>query len=299
MNKKITAPEILRAGIGHMEDRAVTYDKPQGERSMGKTVAMMNVLIADKLKEPLSEEDGWNFMELLKLVRSKQGAFKADNYEERAAYGGLAGEAAWMERALMPELKKMHAPCEVCRAVFDGPCGLGGGDKCLNPKNAAPVNRQAVDPNDVDITLEPAAGIDDDSQRQQLIQQGGELAEHVYPAVDATKKEPERPRHLCLTCSQGHPTHECTAGNDPVPLAELAIIAGQAPCVEDCPAWATALMYHPQLKQFAWCGTGDSLPMLQWIDGLPVNNADCMALTVYAYIDENRKLSEPAALVAT
>src|SRR5690554_824771 len=92
------APEFLKAGLGHMEDRAATYDKPQGERSMGMTVALLNVLLAEKLREPLSEEDGWNFMELLKLVRSKQGEFKADNYEDRSAYAGLAGEAAFDDR---------------------------------------------------------------------------------------------------------------------------------------------------------------------------------------------------------
>lgn len=98
--KKITAPDILRAGISHMEDRAKTYDKPAGERSMGMTVALANVLLAEKLRAPLSEEDGWNFMELLKLVRSKQGEFKADNYEDRSAYAGLAAEAAAAERVV-------------------------------------------------------------------------------------------------------------------------------------------------------------------------------------------------------
>lgn len=88
------AHEFLEAGIGHMKDRAATYDAPSGERSMEKTVAIFNELLAEKLREPLTEEDGWNFMEVLKLVRSKQGEFKADSYEDRAAYAGLAGEAA-------------------------------------------------------------------------------------------------------------------------------------------------------------------------------------------------------------
>ena len=100
------APDFLKAGLGHMQDRATTYDKPQGERSMGMTVALANVLLAEKLREPLSEEDGWNFMELLKLVRSKQGEFKADNYEDRAAYAGLAGEAAFQERARQQPLPR-------------------------------------------------------------------------------------------------------------------------------------------------------------------------------------------------
>ena len=88
------AHEFLEAGIGHMKDRAATYDAPSGERSMEKTVEMFNSLLGDKLREPLTEEDGWNFMQILKLVRSKQGDFKADNYEDGAAYAGLAGEAA-------------------------------------------------------------------------------------------------------------------------------------------------------------------------------------------------------------
>lgn len=88
------AHEFLEAGIGHMKDRAAAYDAPSGERSMEKTVAIFNALLAEKLRTPLTEEDGWNFMEVLKLVRSKHGEFKADSYEDRAAYAGLAGEAA-------------------------------------------------------------------------------------------------------------------------------------------------------------------------------------------------------------
>lgn len=88
------AHEFLEAGIGHMKDRAVAYDSASGERSMEKTVAIFNALLAEKLLTPLTEEDGWNFMQILKLVRSKQGGFKADNYEDGAAYAGLAGEAA-------------------------------------------------------------------------------------------------------------------------------------------------------------------------------------------------------------
>ena len=46
----------------------------------------------------LTEEQGWLFMGLLKMVRSQQGGFRADNYEDLAAYAGLQGEAAWAER---------------------------------------------------------------------------------------------------------------------------------------------------------------------------------------------------------
>ena len=77
-----------------MEDRAATYDKPEGERSMESTVlafaAITGVL--------MTEEQGWLFMALLKAVRSQQGAYRADSYEDGAAYFALAGEAAVMDR---------------------------------------------------------------------------------------------------------------------------------------------------------------------------------------------------------
>jgi len=90
-NNNVTAASILEAGLGHMKDRAVTYDNPQGERSMGKTVDMFNILYGLEL----TEEQGWAFMELLKLVRTSQGEFKLDNFEDLAAYAGLMGEAAF------------------------------------------------------------------------------------------------------------------------------------------------------------------------------------------------------------
>jgi hypothetical protein len=77
-----------------MQDRAKTYDKPQGERSMAATVAAFNAVTGITL----TEEQGWLLMILLKAVRSQQGEYKADNYEDGAAYFGLCGEAASKER---------------------------------------------------------------------------------------------------------------------------------------------------------------------------------------------------------
>lgn len=93
-----TAADYCKAALGHMEDRAVTYDKPTGERSMGKTVEAFNVITGHQL----TEEQGWLFMETLKMVRSQQGAFKADNYEDATAYASLRGEAAEKERGNPP-----------------------------------------------------------------------------------------------------------------------------------------------------------------------------------------------------
>ncbi|WAE51190.1 DUF6378 domain-containing protein [Stutzerimonas frequens] len=88
------AHQILEAGLGHMKDRSATYDKPAGERSMGATVDAFRAITG----HDLAEEQGWLFMGLLKMVRSQQGGFRADNYEDLAAYAGLQGEAAWAER---------------------------------------------------------------------------------------------------------------------------------------------------------------------------------------------------------
>lgn len=90
----VTAAGILKTAIGHMEERAVTYDKPGGERSMGKTVAMFNALT----DHGLSEEQGWLFMVCLKMVRSQQGDYRSDSYEDGPAYFALAGETAAKER---------------------------------------------------------------------------------------------------------------------------------------------------------------------------------------------------------
>jgi hypothetical protein len=89
-----TAAEILKTAICHMEERAATYDQPCGERSMGKTVTMFNALTGNTL----TDEQGWLFMTCLKMVRAQAGRYRADSYEDGAAYFALAGESAAQER---------------------------------------------------------------------------------------------------------------------------------------------------------------------------------------------------------
>ena len=93
------AHEILSAAAGHMTERASTYDKPQGERSMGATVQAFKAVTGIGM----TEEQGCLFMTLLKAVRSQQGAFRADSYEDGAAYFALAGEAAHGSRSTLAE----------------------------------------------------------------------------------------------------------------------------------------------------------------------------------------------------
>ena len=89
-----TANHFLEYALNHLGNRAVTYDNPQGERSMGRTVKAFAALTDIQL----TEEQGWLFMEVLKQVRSLQGKFKADNYEDLAGYAALRGEAAARSR---------------------------------------------------------------------------------------------------------------------------------------------------------------------------------------------------------
>jgi len=86
-----TAAEILRKGAGHIEDRAASRDCVEsGERSMSKTVKAFNALYGHEL----TEEQGWQFMCILKKARASQGGYNADDYEDDAAYAALAGECA-------------------------------------------------------------------------------------------------------------------------------------------------------------------------------------------------------------
>lgn len=91
---KSHAEKSLNNAAKHMRDRANTYDAPQGERSMEATVKAFNAITGHSL----TEEQGWLFMEVLKCVRSQQGDYKPDNYEDAVAYAALRSEAAEKER---------------------------------------------------------------------------------------------------------------------------------------------------------------------------------------------------------
>lgn len=90
----LKATDILNAAGAEMAARATTYDAPEGERSIYKTVDAFNVITG----HVLTAEHGWLFMELLKMVRSQQGDYRADNYVDSVAYAALRGETAAGER---------------------------------------------------------------------------------------------------------------------------------------------------------------------------------------------------------
>ncbi len=86
----MNAIDVLVEAQGHMANRAKTYDKPDGERSMNKTVTAFNAITGHEM----SVEQGWLFMVVLKAVRTQQGAYRSDNYEDGAAYFALMAEEA-------------------------------------------------------------------------------------------------------------------------------------------------------------------------------------------------------------
>ena len=93
---KTTAPQLLNKAASHMQARAATYDKPEGERSMGATVSAYNAVTGQQL----TEANGWLLMALLKMVRDNQRAVPhEDSIEDLVAYSSLYGEARLAESA--------------------------------------------------------------------------------------------------------------------------------------------------------------------------------------------------------
>lgn len=84
----IAAHGILQNAAAEMLDRAASRDTPKGERSMGRCVKAFNAMFGTEL----TETQGWQFMELLKMARSVGGEFRLDDFTDGVAYAALAGE---------------------------------------------------------------------------------------------------------------------------------------------------------------------------------------------------------------
>lgn len=86
----VTAPQLLEKAASHMRDRAATYDSPEGERSMAKTVAAFNAITG----RDLTETEGWLLLQVLKDVRLFQRpGYHADSAEDGIAYSALKAES--------------------------------------------------------------------------------------------------------------------------------------------------------------------------------------------------------------
>lgn len=84
------AAEMLGRAAALLHERGQNYDKPEGERSMGRTVAAFNAITG----RDLSEAEGWLFMQQLKQVRLfTRSGYHADSAEDNIAYAALMAEA--------------------------------------------------------------------------------------------------------------------------------------------------------------------------------------------------------------
>jgi hypothetical protein len=106
--KAMDAIKVLEQSVIEMKERAAKRDSGQGERSMDKTVKMFNLLYG----LTLTEEQGWAFMVMLKMVRGSQGAFHLDDYVDAAAYSALQGEAAHKQFIKDSEAAKPETPIQ-------------------------------------------------------------------------------------------------------------------------------------------------------------------------------------------
>ena len=84
----VGAVETLRRAADLIEQRGKQRDSDTGERSMARTVAAFNAIYGTNL----TETQGWHFVELLKMARSSQGAYVADDFDDKVAYAALAAE---------------------------------------------------------------------------------------------------------------------------------------------------------------------------------------------------------------
>ena len=84
------ATTILEKAAQHMRDRAATYDTPEGERSMGKTVAAFNAITG----RDLTTAEGWLMLAVLKQVRAfhNPAVPHVDSLEDGPAYLALMAE---------------------------------------------------------------------------------------------------------------------------------------------------------------------------------------------------------------
>jgi len=98
---EVSVPKPTEPAFGFLEEaskvmkqRAELRDQKGGERSMEAIVNMFAAYKGEGWDGKMSEEDGWVFMIILKLVRGSHGFYNRDDYVDGAAYFGLLGESA-------------------------------------------------------------------------------------------------------------------------------------------------------------------------------------------------------------
>lgn len=83
------ASQILEQGKTILDRRGQEYDKPTGERSMARIVAVFNA----HHDTQLTEEQGWHFMQIVKDVRFfTKDSYHHDSMVDGVNYAALRGE---------------------------------------------------------------------------------------------------------------------------------------------------------------------------------------------------------------
>lgn len=95
--------EFLQAAIDTQAERGKQYDSPEGERSMGRTVAAFNAITG----RDLTEAEGWLLLQVLKDVRQWQNP---DKYHHDSALDGVA-YASLKAEALSGDYSAAVPPC--------------------------------------------------------------------------------------------------------------------------------------------------------------------------------------------
>ena len=125
-------PNQLKGTIGLLDsakdellDRAVTYDSPEGEKSMAATVDAFNIICGRALLKngKMTEAMGWEFMSILKKVRQfSRDTPHLDSDVDDVAYTAFAGSA---------RISEGHENEKLAKTVAGGsiPSGLLLGDK--------------------------------------------------------------------------------------------------------------------------------------------------------------------------
>lgn len=84
------ASGILIEAADAISERATLRDQPTGERSMRRAVQAFNAMYGANV----TEQQGWQFMVLLKMARGSAGRIHLDDFTDQAGYSALAGECA-------------------------------------------------------------------------------------------------------------------------------------------------------------------------------------------------------------
>ena len=168
----MNAQEILRKAAGHMTDRASTYDKPEGERSMAQTVAIFNLYHGTSL----TEAQGWHLLQILKDVRlfSRDG-YHADSAEDCVAYAALKAEAMSAGIPADPGYSEM-----IAEGIADADAGR------VTPLEEVKARRKEL-------------WSEADERRMDVVAQNGNDG--------AVYRDHQKP--VCLACGGSHPLARC------------------------------------------------------------------------------------------